>query len=77
MLSQTYLSPRPFPVPDSLQCHSLLFTFSICICTCSYRLYLPVLLPEKINYDLLKNRARQIFYITQEIANKENRIAVE
>ncbi len=33
--------------------------------------------PDKINYDLLQNRARLIFYTAWEIVNRENRIVVD
>jgi len=33
--------------------------------------------PDKINYDLLENRARLIFYTAWEIANRESRIEVD
>ena len=33
--------------------------------------------PDKINYDLLQNRARLIFYTAWEIANREQRIVVD
>ena len=33
--------------------------------------------PDKINYDLLENRSRLVFYTAWEIANRENRLAVD
>ncbi|MCL6266148.1 M28 family peptidase [Flagellimonas myxillae] len=33
--------------------------------------------PDKINYDLLKNRTRLVFYTAWEVANRENRIVVD
>ncbi|WP_419211385.1 M28 family peptidase [Maribacter sp. X9] len=33
--------------------------------------------PDKINYDLLQNRARLIFYTAWEIANRENKVFVD
>lgn len=33
--------------------------------------------PDKINYDLLKNRAQLVFYTAWELANREQRIAVD
>ncbi|MEZ4811316.1 MAG: M28 family peptidase [Allomuricauda sp.] len=33
--------------------------------------------PDKINYDLMENRARLIFYTAWEVANRENRIVVD
>ena len=33
--------------------------------------------PDKINYDLLQNRAQLIFYTAWEIANRENRVIVD
>ncbi len=33
--------------------------------------------PDKINYDLLQNRARLIFYTAWEIANRENKVQVD
>ncbi|MEJ1222454.1 M28 family peptidase [Sediminicola sp. 1XM1-17] len=33
--------------------------------------------PDKINYDLLENRSRLVFYTAWELANRENRIVVD
>ncbi len=33
--------------------------------------------PDKINYDLLENRVRLVFYTALEIANRENRLVVD
>lgn len=33
--------------------------------------------PDKINYDLLQNRTRLIFYTAWELANRENKVAVD
>ncbi len=33
--------------------------------------------PDKINYDLLENRTRLVFYTAWEVANRENRIVVD
>ncbi|MDC1162475.1 M28 family metallopeptidase [Tenacibaculum sp.] len=33
--------------------------------------------PDKINYDLLENRARLVFYTAWELANRENRVIVD